>query len=570
MIMRRGPIKTENRRRGPRSSRPLTAGELRERARDAGSAREIIDLVRSVDPASRQGPGLSSLIETLMWNARRFNEDLGDEKSAVILWKEAFGLGSQDSRKRVVATMMSVARKRSDVSLPRESRSIFASVAIYEAVYGLNFSPEQNAHVVKTLMDVANRFTDLGGPLAGMDVEAAIALWESVLRLNVSEDDNQRVFRTMMDIANKLSDLRLEGGPRDVAGAIRIWQALFRLPVAENDRQRIILTMMALANRLSDCRVKGPAGRHEAAVRVWRAVYEMTAGRDEDSALRVVKTMMQVANFLTDTAGEAEAMDVEAAITIWKGVMEISRSEEDRERALRTMMDVASRLLGNASDGGRVLSALVVWHAAHRCAPSDLERLRVLKTVMDIGARDERACAGILAALEGEKGRSLDPAFHSPVKAGLLYYLKDFQGVIAMADAEPAPVKSVIALKADALRKLGLYDQSVGLCEKLILEESGKEGITPADRDALVSALCCRGYCFWEMGRADEKLLQRAEEDLKAAIDTAEKNSLPVPPRAWTGLGYLYQHQGREKEAEDAFARARQADPDNPKALEII
>jgi hypothetical protein len=103
----------ENRRSGARPSRPSILAEFRARARDAGSAREIIDLLSSVEPISRQGPGLEALIETLMYGARHFNEDLGDAGSAIILWKEVFGLGSQETRKRVVATMISVARKRS-------------------------------------------------------------------------------------------------------------------------------------------------------------------------------------------------------------------------------------------------------------------------------------------------------------------------------------------------------------------------------------------------------------------------------------------------------------------------
>jgi tetratricopeptide (TPR) repeat protein len=529
-----------------------------------------LDLLRSVEPSCRQGPGLDSLIRTLMWNARRFNETMGDVGSAITLWKEAYRLGPEDARRHVVATMMSVARKRLDVSLPRESRTVSASVAIYEAVYGLNYSADQNIRVIKTMMDVANRFTDLRGPLSGMDVDSAIALWQSVRRLNVSAGDNQRVLMTMMDVANRLTDLRLPDAPKDFGAAVRIWKAVYRLHETVEDRRRVILTMMALANRLSDCRSALPAGSFDAAVRVWRAVYEMTVGDDDDAGLRVIRTMMDVANRLTDTAGDAEAVDVDAAITVWSGVMDISKDEEDRVRALRTMMDVAGRFLGDASDPGRVPAAVALWLAAHRCAASDMDRLRVLKTVMDIGARSERACAGILAALESGGKRSFDACFRSPVKAGLLYYLKDYAGVIAMADLEPDPLRSVVALKADALRKLGRYEESIGLCGELIHGGITQEASSPADLDALVSALCCRGYCFWELGRTDGNLLQRAEDDLKAAIETAGQNGLPEPPRAFTGLGYIYRHQGRTKEADDAFDRARLADPDNPKASKAV
>lgn len=93
--------------------------------------------------------------------------------------------------------------------------------------------------------------------------------------------------------------------------------------------------------------------------------------------------MMLAANVLTDTTGAAEDRDVEGAIIIWSAVATMADAPEDRDRALRTMMDVASRFVSEPADG-RVHATLALWHAVHRLAPTGIDQRRVLKTVMDI------------------------------------------------------------------------------------------------------------------------------------------------------------------------------------------
>jgi diadenosine tetraphosphate (Ap4A) HIT family hydrolase len=542
--------------------------EFKARARAARTARQIVDLVRSrVLPAVR-GPDLEPYRRILMSCARRFNEDLGDAASAVALWTEAYRCaGGDDDRQTVVAIMMSVASKRAHAALPREQRDVDGAIAIYEAVLRLGHSADQDLRVIRTMMAVANRFTDLDLPASELDVDAAVAIWRAVHRLGPAEGDGPRVVRTMMDVANRLTDLRGGGRTRDLDAAIRIWRAVHGLAADDESRLWTVRTMMAQARRLSD--VDDPEGVRDVgqAVRLWLAARELGGRDDPDESLHVVRTMMDAANRLTDLAGPAERRDVDAAVTIWSGVA-AAGAEEDRQRAVLTMMAVAGRLADLPSGPDDAISALKLWYAAWRVGADEVRRLRVIKTVMDIAQRRDRLCAEAAAALDRDAARAFDPGFRLPVQAGLRYYLGDFDAVIALADGAGAALEAVAALGADARRKLRRYGDAEDRCTALIRASAADHReASLSRRDALVSALCCRGYCFLERGRTDGALLDRAAEDFHGAVAAAESAGLAVPPRAHTGLAFVLRLQGREAEAEAALARAREEDRDNPKAL---
>ncbi len=172
-----------------------------------------------------------------------------------------------------------------------------------------------------------------------------------------------------------------------------------------------------------------------------------------------------------------------------------------------------------------------------------------------------------MALLSTQRDAFPEARFRDPVRTALLYYLDDFAAVVATVDAHRAPTDDLLALRADALRKLHRYDEATAVCDRLL----GRVG--PADPeacDARVSALCCRGYCWLERGRADPEYLPKALADLEAALTEAEQADLPLPPRAYTGLGYALRLLGRPADAEAAFARAVAVDHDNTKALEEI
>ncbi|MBN1334399.1 MAG: hypothetical protein JXB39_00400 [Deltaproteobacteria bacterium] len=539
------------------------------RVRAAGSAQAILALLRTGVLPHYTGSALTPFLRVVMGAARHFNEDLDDAASAVELWSEVHARSPDpDGPHAVLAIMMSVANKRSNASLPRGARNVPASALIYGAVHRLHVSPDQDLRVVRTMMDAANRLTDLSRPWAEMDVPGAVTLWTALYRLDVSDDDRVRVVRTMMDVANRLTDLRDPGRRTDVPAAVHIWTSLGELPVSYEDRLRVVLTMMALANRMS--RVEAPPDERDiaGAVLAWQAAWRLGRRVDADCALQVVRTMMDVANRFTDLEGDRTRIDVEAAAAIWTGVVEAAVESEDRDRAVRTMMAVAGRLLGPEASEADVLGALRLYRASWRCDATGEQRLRVVKTVLDVLSRFPHA-AGLAVTLLGARPDLFpDERFRDAVRTALLYYLDDYGAVVAHVDGHRAPDDDLRALRADALRKLRRYEVAIDACTRL-LDRAPPAGPADVERlDARISALCCRGYCHLEKGRTDPAWLPQALADLEAALAEAKRAALPPPPRAWTGLGYVLRLLDRPADAEAAFARAMELDHDNRKALE--
>jgi tetratricopeptide (TPR) repeat protein len=370
----------------------------------------------------------------------------------------------------------------------------------------------------------------------------------------------------MMKVANMLTDLRVPGREFDVRGAVTIWRAVCDHARLEEDWHRTIRTMMAMANRLTSPDRQVSMDDFRAAVHLWQAAYALCLERDEEQALRVVRTMMDVANHLSDFSGRVSDLQLRGAIAIWCGVAACSTLTEDRLRAIRTMMALAGKRIGAYSDHDSILAALRLWHAAYRCATIDEGRYRVVKTIMDLADKYPAICADAIDILRRERAAFDAPGFEIQVQAGLLYYQQEHRAVVSLAESagRDAPVW-VAALRAEAQRKLGEHREAIATCGELIAR-CGAPAVSRPQHEALVSALCCRGYCHLELGRSAPSSLPRAVKDLERALATAHEHGVPEPPRAHSGIGYVRQLQGRDDEAEEAFARARQLDADNLKA----
>jgi tetratricopeptide (TPR) repeat protein len=232
------------------------------------------------------------------------------------------------------------------------------------------------------------------------------------------------------------------------------------------------------------------------------------------------------------------------------------------------MMTIAGQRIGPYSDRFSVRAALLLWHAAYRCAAGDDGRVRVLKTIMDLADRYPAICASAIDVLQSERGEFVAEGFVEETLAGLLYYQQQYRAVLELtAPATAATAPTLAALRAEALRKLDRHAEAIAACDELIAALD-RPGAGRLQHEALVSALCCRGYARFEIGRDDAGVLPEAEHDLRRALDVAARTGVPEPPRAHTGIGYLRKLQGRADEAEQAFAVAQRVDEDNRKAAD--
>ena len=413
-----------------------------------------------------------------------------------------------------------------------EKKDIDSANIIRVAVYKLDFSERQNRTVIKTMMGVANTLNE-------KDIDSAIKTWNAVYEL-IPEEEKPIVIRTMMDVANKFSNASLSKESRNINSAVKIWTAVYELG-SENDKHRVILTMMNVANILNEKDI-------DSAIKIWKAVYEL---RPEEAKQIVILTMMDVANKLNEE-------DVNSAIKIWKAVYELI-PEEEKPIVIRTMMDVANKL--NKKD---VDSAIKIWKAVYELG-SEEDKQRAILTIMNVASQNRPFCEQAIGVFEN------DPSdyFKIRILAELYYHAGKFQDTINLVDSSGRNGPNILSQKADALRKMRRYNEAIKLSSQIIIDYTDKSPLTAEEARGLINALCCRGYCYHE-GNGNNGAPhnpQQAIGDFIEAIRVAKKNNSPIPPRAYSGLGYVYDCQGKKPEAQAAFAQALKLDPGNVKAL---
>jgi len=505
---------------------PISVDEFRSVVQGSSSAEAIIGILhRQVIPHYPKAE-LLPFIMTLMTKARWFFEsEKKDIDSANIIRVAVYKLDFSERQNRtVIKTMMGVANTLNE-------KDIDSAIKTWNAVYEL-IPEEEKPIVIRTMMDVANKFSNASLSKESRNINSAVKIWTAVYELG-SENDKHRVILTMMNVANILNE-------KDIDSAIKIWKAVYELR-PEEAKQIVILTMMDVANKLNEKDVNS-------AIKIWKAVYEL---RPEEAKQIVILTMMDVANKLNEE-------DVNSAIKIWKAVYELI-PEEEKPIVIRTMMDVANKL--NKKD---VDSAIKIWKAVYELG-SEEDKQRAILTIMNVASQNRPFCEQAIGVFEN------DPSdyFKIRILAELYYHAGKFQDTINLVDSSGRNGPNILSQKADALRKMRRYNEAIKLSSQIIIDYTDKSPLTAEEARGLINALCCRGYCYHE-GNGNNGAPhnpQQAIGDFIEAIRVAKKNNSPIPPRAYSGLGYVYDCQGKKPEAQAAFAQALKLDPGNVKAL---
>ena len=104
----------------------------------------------------------------------------------------------------------------------------------------------------------------------------------------------------------------------------------------------------------------------------------------------------------------------------------------------------------------------------------------------------------------------------------------------------------------------------------IISEYKNKTDLSINEIEALIMALCYRGWCYFEIGRkTDDQDLRfsEAEEDFKSAIKVARAFGFPAPIRAYNGLGFVFENSKKISMAKAAYIRVLKMNPQNRRAL---
>ena len=280
----------------------------------------------------------------------------------------------------------------------------------------------------------------------------------------------------------------------------------------------------------------------------------------------VIKIMMEHANMLTDSTGPESERDVVSAIHSWKTVYGFGLEDENK-RILRTMMDIANIFSTDPLIKNRIniFISAKIWLALYSLAPPD-DQQRVIFTIMNVANKNKYFALQIIDILSKE---DLDPYFKARALAELYYHADDFPSVINQVDTCRRTEPDIIIQKAEALRKLWRHPEAISLSTEIISQYVGRKSRTLQQSRGLVNAFCCRGYSYLEMAKNGDspESFDSALTDFQTSIIIAEADHSIIPPRAYDGLGYIYERTGKNELAREAFEQALKIDKDNEKAI---
>jgi len=154
---------------------------------------------------------------------------------------------------------------------------------------------------------------------------------------------------------------------------------IFDLRVAPHySRSELRPFIIVLMNRAKDFNINDR--NPDSAIKIWLAVYSLNISDEENQ--RIILTMMDVANRFANNLSSKEDRNIKAAIKIWLAIYKLNISAERNQRIMLTMMDVANKI--NEKD---VESAIKIWLAVYSLNISDEENQRIILTMMDVANR---------------------------------------------------------------------------------------------------------------------------------------------------------------------------------------
>ncbi|MFH1617855.1 MAG: hypothetical protein ABIB65_04725 [Candidatus Margulisiibacteriota bacterium] len=167
--------------------------------------------------------------------------------------------------------------------------------------------------------------------------------------------------------------------PRDVDLILKIFDDRVLAAYPRDRHMEFVPSIMSCARRFNE-----KDGDIDAAIRIW--IFLINRNVSEQQTDKTVRIMMDVANRLSNVG---ELIDIDTAIRIWVALIRENVSEYQFRRTIRTMMDVAKRL-SSADNFIDIDSAIKIWIALIREKILEDEVDRVKKTMMEVANKLRR------------------------------------------------------------------------------------------------------------------------------------------------------------------------------------
>lgn len=184
-----------------------------------------------------------------------------------------------------------------------------------------------------------------------------------------------------------------------------------------------------------------------------------------------------------------------------------------------------------------LVGAVQLWTGAWQHGFSVDDRQRICRTMMDV--------ANKLSDVHRSEEQELEGA------------LTMWRG-LAMLDLDPGDRDRVVLTMMAAANRTNQVDDPNSQVDASVELWSAVASWEPEERERVVATMSHVAGLMADAGRVVEALtIWRG---------LAAEHGLVVQPRVLSGLGHVYQRQGRPQQAHAAFLAALEADPDNQKA----
>ena len=150
------------------------------------------------------------LITTMETTAKKLAEPLPpigerDVDSAILIWREFFQMAIPDNEKRYVFSyIFSLANQLVAMHLSPAKKETEAAIKLWCFLYDLVTEKDNKLDIIKGMMKVAGAMANAETDRQLWDIDCAIAIWRAVFALDFSTDQNDHIIGIMIDAANRM------------------------------------------------------------------------------------------------------------------------------------------------------------------------------------------------------------------------------------------------------------------------------------------------------------------------------------------------------------------------------
>ena len=187
--------------------------------------------------------GVASLLTVI-----NFSKKDWDIPATIKIWKLAFPLTNDPGK--LITTMETTAKKLANPLPPIGERDIDSALLIWKELFGMDIPDNEKRYTFSYIFSLADQLVAMHLSPAKKETEAAIKLWCFLYDLVPEKDKKLDIIKGMMKVAGAMANAETDRQLWDIDCAIAIWRAVFALDFSTDQNDHIIGIMIDAANRM--------------------------------------------------------------------------------------------------------------------------------------------------------------------------------------------------------------------------------------------------------------------------------------------------------------------------------